>query len=380
MVVWSDVGGDARVRREASTLAMAGYDVTVVALRGSVDDATVLAAQPHEPQPVPLAGAVGAVGTVRAGVRWLLLPWYIRNDRRRFQRTAAELARSSGPFDVVHAHDFDTLPLAERLSSEWGVPLVYDAHELWMHRVRHGRPTPFRRVLEGRAERRLGSRAEAVFTVGEEIAEWLRGAYGWSHVRVVRNSATATGAPVMPGPPTGLLYAGRVAAGRDLDTLAAAAPALPLPVTVMGPAQTALATRLARVQNLSIRPPVPVPDVGREMCSHGVALVLASDGPLSYRWSLPNKLFQAVVSGVPVVATDLPAQARLVREHGLGTLYRAGDVGSLVRAVEQVLAGWEAFASAARDAAPAMTWDVDAAVMLSAYDRLTGSASRGGRP
>ena len=48
------------------------------------------------------------------------------------------------PFDAVHAHDLNTLALAASLAGRWGVPYVYDAHELWSDRGLPGRPTPLR--------------------------------------------------------------------------------------------------------------------------------------------------------------------------------------------------------------------------------------------
>ena len=35
------------------------------------------------------------------------------------------------PADVYHAHDLNTLPVAAAAAEKHGVPLIYDAHELF---------------------------------------------------------------------------------------------------------------------------------------------------------------------------------------------------------------------------------------------------------
>lgn len=39
-------------------------------------------------------------------------------------------------YDVVHCHDFNTLPIGIKLKKKFGVKLVYDAHEIWGYMVK----------------------------------------------------------------------------------------------------------------------------------------------------------------------------------------------------------------------------------------------------
>ena len=370
MLVNSDVDADARVQREARSLVAAGHRVRIIALAGRDDGYEVLpvgvtAAVPNVPKPQHPVGA-----TARASARWALLPTVMERQRAAFVSAARSVAATLDPPFVVHAHDFETLSLGAELADGWDVPLVYDSHELWSHRVRHGRPTPVRRTRDRAVEQRLGGRAAAVITVGEEIAGWMRSTFGWTNIDVVRNSFPTMDLPPVEGSPSGLLYAGRIAEQRDLETVAAAAPDLPLPVVVMGPGDGRLRDRLKRAENVEVRPPVPVDDVVGAMRRSGIALVTAADGPLSYRWSLPNKLFQAVQAGVPIVATDLPAQARLVHEHDLGCVYRPGAPTSLVAAVDELLADYDRLRDAVEVAQESLSWNADERALCDVYARL----------
>lgn len=57
---------------------------------------------------------------------------------------------------------------------------------------------------------------------------------------------------------------------------------------------------------------------------------------------LPLKLYEAMACGLPLIASDLPGQADLVREEGAGWLVPPGDAGALARAVAAAAADPEA--------------------------------------
>lgn len=379
MLVRSDVDRDARVQREATALVQAGHDVTVLALAGASAAYQVIPVAAESPFPGGGIAARGRFRGLRNAARWTLLPQHELALRRSFAAAAAGAAAAL-PFDVVHAHDFETLALGATLAAQRGARLVYDSHEVWSGRQRRARPAPVQRRRELAAEQRLGACADAVVTVGEDLAAWMRRRFGWNHVTVVRNSFPLLPPAVLPGRPRGLLYAGRIAAGRDLDAVAAAARGLRLPVVLMGTQDPATAVRLGSLPGVEVRDPVAVEDVVARYRELGIGLATAAPGPLNHRLSMPNKLFQAVQAGVPVVATDLPSQARVVRETGIGELYRGGDARSFAAAVERLLARWSEAADSVRRAAPALSWEVDAERLTRLYDALAsveGSAGRG---
>jgi glycogen synthase len=426
MLVWTDVAGDARVRREAATLAAAGHAVHVIgrnvpsgfapppgvtvssagmtsafrrarAAAGADTAAPGPAAPGHAAAPGAAApgaavpGAQTAAEATAAGgpparkrlsaplrvARWLLLPEHVRSSLRSW--TAAARRDAEGrEFDAVHAHDFTTLELGTALAAARGVPLVYDTHEFWFGRPRVGRPTPLRRRRERRVERRAGARAAAVVTVSEGVADLLAERYGWRHVRVVRNSfPLPEGGPGQaPDAPTGLVYAGRVAPYRELETIAAAAPALaPLRVTIMGPADD---TYVASFEPgpAAVEPAGTDAEVEARLRGAGLALVTHSNRWVNHRLALPNKLFHAVRAGVPVVATDVPELRRVVTAHGIGTLYRPGDARSLTAAVHEAVERYPELVAAVRRAAPELSWARDAHVLHQVYATLSrGSGS-----
>lgn len=397
MLVWTDVAHDARVLREMAALVEAGHTIHVVGRAVPADwtpppGVTVSSARARSPfragdapstESAKGPAAPGALPAAKAAarrlVRWLLLPEHVVVSLRTW--TDEAYADAAGrAFDVVHVHDFTALALGHRLAGEHGVPLVYDAHEWWSGRARHGRPEPLRRRRQAAQEQRLARDAVAVLTVSEGIAQRFR-AWGVRDVAVVRNTfplgdveaghgGAADRQPVAGQGLRGVLYAGRVAEGRDLGTALAAAP---LPdgarLVLMGPADHGyLPSPLP--PGVELRPAVQVDQVDDVLRELGAALVSLEDSCDNHRLALPNKVFQAVRAGVPVVAADLPELARLVRAHGLGTLYRPGDPRSLAQAVAALSRTWPETVASVRAARAELRWEVDVQRLLEVYRRL----------
>jgi glycogen synthase len=409
MLVWTDVAGDSRVLREATTLADAGHSVHVIGRNVPGD---------FKPPPGVSTSSAGRTSALKRAsgnltshrmsspvrlARWALMPSHVAAAHRAWVRAARADASPRG-FDVVHAHDFTALELGSELASAGGVPLVYDSHEYWAGRPPGGRPTPLQNARERTSERRLGARAAAVLTVGDGIAERLLDDYGWRHVTVVRNTFPPIGdtapdptepdaapAPDDPGAPdaahlgtepgapqrpSGLVYAGRIAPLRDLETVAAAADTLaPMEVTLLGPADPTFLASF-RPGALRIEPPVPVDEVDPVLRAAGLALVTLTDGWENQRLAQPNKLFHAVRAGVPVVAADFGEVARTIRTYGIGTLYQPGDAASLVQAVRAAAANYRDLVDAVRNASAELSWKRDGDALLEVYADLPGPRGR----
>ncbi len=390
MLVATSVATDTRVVREAETLVSAGHSVHIVGKDVPPDfvppaGITVSSAGASSVfRPAGTASSSGRhLSAPQRAARWALLPQHRNQAFGSWARAAVVDARTR-EFDVVHAHDYTALEAGAELAAERGVPYVYDTHELWLGRQRQYRPTPLQDRDERGTEARLGSAAAAVITVGEGVAGSLRASYRWPHVVVVRNSFPArvddgTPLPPLPGAPTGLVYAGRVDAHRELETVLAAAPLVPdLPVTLIGPSDEVwLGRNSAAISSTGTRllPPVGVEEVTTLLRVNGLALVTHSDKFESHLLALPNKLFHAVHSGVPVIATDVPELASVVRRHDLGELYPPGDAAGLAAAVRRARGRYAALLASVAASAEELSWDADSRALTGVYEAL-GEARR----
>jgi glycogen synthase len=377
MLVATSVATDTRVLREAAALVDDGHEVHIIGRsvpaqflpRAGISVSSVGTSSVFRGEGGPSLGSRRLAPHVRMA-RWILLPQHRNSAFSRWAAGALEVGRRR-EFDAVHAHDFTALEAGAALASERAVPLVYDTHELWSGRPRQHRPTPLQNWRERRAEARLGTQAAAVITVGEGVAGVLRRRYGWQHVQVVRNTFEAVeGGP--PEVPRGAVYAGRLAPYRELEVISRASAASPLPITLVGPSD---ATWLAGFDpgRATVREAVTAEEVTTMLQEAGVALVTHGDNFDNLRLALPNKAFQAVAAGVPLVATDVGELGALVRRYGLGELYRPGDAAGLVRAIEGVVAGYAGWCRAVAAARETLGWAVDARTLRAVYRDLSST-------
>src|SRR5699024_5616827 len=263
------------------------------------------------PAPVARAGSsllrtwLGLYRSVRLGAYWM--------------RAAAD-GIAWAP-DVVHANDGNTLYPAMRIAHHTGAQVIYDSHELWRHRNAPGRT--IRPVVEGVIERRVIRRAAGVITVSPNIAAWLQRTYRLPRRPTLVRNIPAAG-PV-PDPANGQLrrrarlpaharviaYGGRLTTGRGIEeTIDALAH---LPAEVHRRAESAgLADRVHLVGA------VPSAEVATALADADLAIVYVRPTCLSYTYSLPNKLFEAIHAGLPIAAASLPDTRAVISRFGVG--------------------------------------------------------------
>lgn len=381
MLVWTGVATDTRVLREATTLVAAGARVHIIgrAIPGTFVPPPGITVDSGGSAPLSAGRTRQLTAPERLG-RWALLPRHVAKRIGAWQDEAIRLARAwaagSGRPDVIHIHDYSALVAGHTLATEWSVPFIYDTHEYWVGRPVEGRPAPLIRRAEARTEDDLVAEAAAVVTVGEGVANALRHDHPqWPEITVVRNTfPLRDDVPVVDptGPPTRLVYGGRLAAYRELEVIANASERSALPITVVGPADDEW-LRSFDAKALEVLPAEPLPELDGRLRTAGAALVTHSDAWLNHRLAMPNKLFHAVSLGLPVVATDVGDLGELVRRHDLGTLYAPGDADALVRAIDDLVRDHARYRSAVAAARVALSWQADSDALLAVHDGVLGA-------
>lgn len=301
--------------------------------------------------------------------------------------------------DVIHVHDVFLLGVGAAAASrarEAGreVRLVYDAHEY----VRGLAFVPPRTVAAYAAlEREFIGRADAVVTVSDPLADLLVRDHGLAtRPTVVLNAPMVSPAPAelstlraVTGVPEGtplLVYGGGVNTARGVDTAVRALPELPDAhlAVVTNRVNYVVRSLLELADDLGVGERVHLADyVDPELVPHyfadasvGLSTLLHSP---NHDVALTNKFCEYLQAGLPIVTSDTPAQAELVRELDLGAVYPAGDPGALAAAVREVLADAPRLrARISRDAAlrHRFSWPAQVEVLRAFYADLSGAAAR----
>lgn len=312
MIVSNSVRYDPRVTLEAQALTRQGHRVTVLGW--------------DRESSLPETEEDGmTVVRLRNTTYMRLLPFNLLRLRpwwRLAYRRGVELSRQA-PFDVVHCHDLDTLPTGVRLKRILGVPLVYDAHEIWGFMLAQDVPK-FVANHFLRKEERLLRQVDAIITVGEPLRRYFE-RLATVPVTVVLNAKPVVSETYVPPGNDSLtvLYIGTLKEDRLVEELVGVVGGLPgvrLVTAGIGKPNYVgrLRERAASLENVEFLGRVPQGEVLPLTLQADVVVCLTDPTDKNSSVALANKLFEAMASGRPIVVSEGTYQAQFVREHGVG--------------------------------------------------------------
>jgi glycosyltransferase involved in cell wall biosynthesis len=376
---------DARVMREATALAEAGYEVSVVDLER---DHTRPRTEDFQGVHLRHVVAPGHFKSAR------FKPWFLVKFARVIVRGCWAVIQT--PAEVYHAHDDKALPACFIASRVRRKPLVFDAHELPLSQPNVAR---WRRLcaLAGRALRLMVPRCSSVITVSAPIAREIRQRYGGPDPVLVRNLPAYQPATTardellrrqlqLPPETRIALYQGGLVSGRSLDVLIRAARFLdPGQVIVLmgdGAQKRSLQALIAAEgvgERVRLLPAVPYEDLLSWTASADLGLILyrASES-LNVRYCLPNKLFEYLAAGVPVLASELDAVAELLAHYDAGVVAPSLEPATVAHSIGEILGDDPRRERLARNALAAtatdLRWDVERQQLLALYGHLRAPA------
>lgn len=407
---------DARVAREATALGRAGYDVTVLAVRRSMDlpareerDGFVVerldlttgslgglrrrfgrARTAVANAGRPASTSTGSAGP-RQGLRAYLAPITRTISALQYCLVAARRAREIGP-DLYHCHDFHTLFAGFLARRRHSAPVIYDSHELWAHlNIEHPTLKRTRRIAVEVTEGFFARRSAGVITVSEAFADHLVARHRIPRPVVLLNVPDIASAPADVEVPRSiadhdrvLLYVGGIQANRGIDQCVRALPSIPdARLVLLGPAVPseesalrALAESLGVTDRVVFEPPVPAVAVPAIASHASVGIVPFLNTCLSHYLTLPNKLFESIHAGLPVIASDFPEFRRIVEGEGVGIVCDTADPAAIASAANRILGDGELaarFRSNTKSAAERYNWEIESAKLTGLYAKVLAS-------
>jgi glycosyltransferase involved in cell wall biosynthesis len=260
----------------------------------------------------------------------------------RSRRAAAgwELARRASALeaDAYHVHDPELLPQALWLQRTTGRPVIYDAHEYLGETARTKRwiPGPLRRpvaAIAAGAEKAAGRRLGGVVTANEDLAARFAAA-GCRSVSVA-NSPFASEFTEAGEPEGGIvLYVGGLGPLRGLPLMLEAFPQVGVPgarLLLAGPGDPG--DLPDGVEHLGVVDHSEVPGLLERASVAWIPLRRHGN----YDRAVPTKLVEAMAMGRPVVASDLPRMAAIVRSTGCGVVVPHDDPAAHAAAIRDLL-------------------------------------------
>ncbi|MBT8401132.1 MAG: glycosyltransferase [Rhodothermia bacterium] len=269
---------------------------------------------------------------------------------RRISKAALE-----SPADIFHASDLYTLAAAVKASRRHRAKCTYDARELYANVVSTvNRPyvSWFWRLIE----RSYIRQCEATFTVSNSIADLIALRYAVPTPTVVENVPPYRTRADNAGK-TGLrrrlnlsksevliIHQGQMRPYRGCEVLVRAVPMLDKRAHVaflgsgpLAPELKVLAASLGCSNRVHFIDPVPPDQLLDITAETDIGVTLLEDVCLNHHYALPNKLFEYLAAGIPVLGSNLPEIAKVIHQFNVGLVCNPGDSADTASKLNQMV-------------------------------------------
>jgi hypothetical protein len=283
---------------------------------------------------------------------------------------AAEELLADVGFDLVLTNDVNAVAVATRIAG--GRPLVVDLHEFALDESTDWRWRLLIRPLNNYLCEEYVRNASATTTVAPGIAAEYEDRFGFSPRLVLNAPLFQDPSPKPVGNPLRLVHHGAAIRDRMLESMIRAvgglnSASLDLYLVRMA-ADPGYVDELISVasgyENVRIRPPVDFDEIQKMLTNYDMGVYLLSPASFNDLHALPNKFFEFIQSGLPIIIGPSPEMAALTERYGLGAVLSDWEVSSLRKCLEGIteeqVAEWQVNVCAA---AKELSGEVSAAVI-----------------
>lgn len=293
--------------------------------------------------------------------------WIKTNIRfhARFSELKEALLTSSVIYDFVYCNDYPLLQTAVSYKKQHlATQLIYDSHEIYMETVNQFFPTKgwkqiygkpligFNKVTHKKRERKLISLVDKVITVCDSFKSYLEKEYAISDVLVVKNCPDLDVLPErndslrkllgLTNHETILLYQGHLNPGRGIEKIIQAAPLFKKNVHVViigdGPKRDEF-EQLSRVsgnKNVHFTGSIPFDELLNYTASADLGLLLIQPINRSKELTLPNKIFEYMAAGLPIVSNHLPEASQIIKDCECGYIIDDSSPEKIAESIEDI--------------------------------------------
>jgi glycosyltransferase involved in cell wall biosynthesis len=378
----TDTGySDYRVMREATALVEAGYDVSMVDIMNELE----------RPAEEDISGVhMKHVMMPSMFISTRFKPWFLVKSAHMIIRGAITLART--PTDVYHAHDVKGLPacyIAARLRHK---RLVFDSHEIPLDDPNIMRWRRLSQLATGVLARML-PRCTGIIAASPLYSREISNEFHYPDVTTILNlpiyrkvaKSNRLREHLGLAPDIRIaLYQGNIQANRSLDQLVHAAPFLDPNIVIVMMGRAVEETRIQLedliakegvADRIKIIPAVPYDELLDWTTSADVGLTIFQPGyTRSIRYCLPNKLFEYLMAGLPVLSSQLDAIADVLKTYDVGQILPSLASQDIATSINALLADPDTLARMRQNALKAARekfhWDNEKLVLFQFYENV----------
>lgn len=238
--------------------------------------------------------------------------------------------------DVIHAHDYPSLKVSANLANYFSIPLIYDSHELYSYQP--GLPKSISRAIFSE-EKKLIKHCHSVIVVNDEMIKIMEKDFDFHRFVAVSN---ATEQPKdfdaakkynlireklnLPENSKILIFQGGINRIRKIDLLLEGLSKTPKDIHIVFltfsshiPEFKQLAQELGIQDRTHFFDYVPWNEVLYWVASADAGMMPYHPSDLNTRISSPNKMYEFIVAGIPMIAhSGLINVHKVITEEGFG--------------------------------------------------------------
>lgn len=281
----------------------------------------------------------------------------------------------------VHCHSLSTLPIAMLFKIFAQSKVIYDAHELETERGKRGIIQKVSKLLE----RLLINHVDRIIVVSDSIAEWYQNQYGLEKIHIIKNfpyqeNYSSKSNNILKNTfkiqdnEILYIYHGGLTNGRSIEILLDVFSKVNRKKHIVfmgyGKLEDTVKKYEKNFPNIHFHPAVKPGDIISYAKGADVGICMIENICLSYYYSLPNKLFEYVVSGLPVIVSNFPDMGKIIDKHKCGWKSPVNEK-ALIDTIEKISS--EEIKDKIKDVLKCkdyFVWDSEEKKLLNIYDSL----------
>ena len=362
--VINDLVTDQRVHKTCMTLTEMGFDLLLVGRK--LPNSLPMDSRPYDHHRMKLMFTKGPLFYSEFNIRLFFFLLFHR-------------------FDLLTSNDLDTLLPNYLMSKIKGKPLVYDSHEYFTEVPELVNRPKVQKVWK-RIEQWIFPNLKDVFTVNESIADLFEKDYG-IRPNVVRNipfkKIIETSKPreelELPNDKFILILQGSgINIHRGSEEMVQAMEYIEGALLLIVGGGDVVETLISMADKPNIKgkvifkPRQPYSQLMQYTANANIGLTLDKDTNLNYRFSLPNKIFDYIQAGIPVLASDLPEIRKIIETYKIGSFIPGHEPRQIAQRIIEIMNNPEQLNNWKRNltfAANDLTWEKESEIIKKVYSK-----------
>ena len=282
------------------------------------------------------------------------------------------------PVKIIHCHELVPLLISLHLKFLTGCKIIYDAHELETECRTNKFATLFKPLFK--IVENIGIKhASSVITVSHSIRDWYKAKHPDTSVDIIFNCPEVSLSTSIDRRPRNLdkdlsfIYCGALVPGRGIDLyldIFSKRPGKKLYFLGDGCLLETVQGYENKFPNIKYLGKVEPKAVVEALQIADVSLCLIEDTTLTSRYCMPNKLFESVVAGLPLIVSDLPDLRHFVTTNIAGWVIEYNE-SSFTQIIDNLSKDDVSLkAQNLNDAGSTFSWDIEKLKLVDIYNKI----------